>query len=134
MLRIPSTDGRSVCLCWAKSKPKGPKGGGRKESAREDVLCICTLHVPTREKGGCVERRGGIERASGCTGFRGEMNFGPEAGFDHVKVPNRGSKEHETMRRVEKGETFGRATVLQDTMSIAVNNSGFLTQGESGGG
>ena len=26
MLRIPSTEGRSVCLCWAKSKPEGPKG------------------------------------------------------------------------------------------------------------
>ena len=25
-LRIPSTVGRSVCLCWAPSKPKGPKG------------------------------------------------------------------------------------------------------------
>ena len=24
-MRIPSTVGRSVCLCWAKSKPKGPK-------------------------------------------------------------------------------------------------------------
>ena len=24
--RIPTTEGRSVCLCWAKSKPKGPKG------------------------------------------------------------------------------------------------------------
>ena len=22
---MPSTDGRSVCLCWAKSKPKGPE-------------------------------------------------------------------------------------------------------------
>ena len=26
LLRIPSTVGRSVCLCWAPSKPKGPKG------------------------------------------------------------------------------------------------------------
>ena len=25
LLRIPSTEGRSVCLCWAKSKPQGPK-------------------------------------------------------------------------------------------------------------
>ena len=25
LLLIPSTEGRSVCLCWAKSKPKGPK-------------------------------------------------------------------------------------------------------------
>ena len=24
--RVPSTVGRSVCLCWALSKPKGPKG------------------------------------------------------------------------------------------------------------
>ena len=32
LLRIPSTEGRSVCLCWAKSISKGPKGptwGGR---------------------------------------------------------------------------------------------------------
>ena len=26
LLRTPSTEGRSVCLCWAPSKPKGPKG------------------------------------------------------------------------------------------------------------
>ena len=25
-LRVPSTEGRSVCLSWASSKPKGPKG------------------------------------------------------------------------------------------------------------
>ena len=34
MLRIPSTEGRSVCLCWAKSKPKGPtQNKGPKGSA-----------------------------------------------------------------------------------------------------
>ena len=26
LLRIPSTVGRSVCLCWAPSQPKGPTG------------------------------------------------------------------------------------------------------------
>ena len=25
LLRVPSTEGRGVCLCWALSKPKGPK-------------------------------------------------------------------------------------------------------------
>ena len=25
LLRIPFAEGRSICLCWAKSKPKGPK-------------------------------------------------------------------------------------------------------------
>jgi len=49
--------------------------GGEGESAREDELCICTLHVSTREKGGCVKRRGGIERAAGCIGLRGERNL-----------------------------------------------------------
>ena len=32
LLRIPSTEGRSVCLCWAPSKPKGPKGRPRVSS------------------------------------------------------------------------------------------------------
>ena len=27
LLRIPSTEGRSVCLWWAPSKPTGPNGG-----------------------------------------------------------------------------------------------------------
>ena len=63
--------------------------GEEGESASEDVLCICTLQTPTREKGGCVERRGGIDRASGCIGFRGERNSGPETEFDQVKVPDR---------------------------------------------
>ena len=26
LLRVPFKVGRSVCLCWAKSKPKGPNG------------------------------------------------------------------------------------------------------------
>ena len=43
---------------------------------------ICTLHVPTRRNGGCVERKGDKERASGCIGFRGERNSGLEQGFD----------------------------------------------------
>jgi len=54
---------------------------------------ICTLYVPTREKGSCVEKRGGIERASGCIGFRGERNSGLEAEFDQVKVPTRGPEK-----------------------------------------
>jgi len=48
--------------------------GEEAESGREDLLYICTLQVPTREKGGCEEMRGGIERASWCIGFRGERN------------------------------------------------------------
>ena len=28
LLRVPFTKGRSVCLCWAKSNPKGPKTKG----------------------------------------------------------------------------------------------------------
>ena len=67
--------------------------GEEGESERADVLYICTLQVPTREKGGCEEMRGGIERASGCIEFRGERNYGPEAGCDQVKVPNRGPEE-----------------------------------------
>ena len=63
--------------------------GEEGESAREDQLCIFTPQGPTREKGGCVERRGGIERAT-CIEFRGEKNPDPETGFDQVKVQNRG--------------------------------------------
>ena len=73
------------------------------ESAREDVLCMCTLHVPTQEKGGCVERRGGMERAFGCIGFWGERNSGPQAGFDHVRVPDRGAEEHWNHEEGRKG-------------------------------
>ena len=69
----------------------GVAGRGEEgKSAREDVPYICTLHVHTQEKGGCVERRGGIKRASGCIGFSRKKNSGPEARFDQVKVLNRG--------------------------------------------
>ena len=100
--------------------------GEEGESARVDVLCMCTVHVSTREKGGCVERRGGIEKASGFIGFRGERNSGPEAEFDQVKAPNRGPEAHETMRRVEEGKKCTRAALLQDSMSIAVASFRFL--------
>ena len=89
--------------------------GQEGESAREDVLCICTLHVPTHERGGCVEGKGGIERASNR--FRGDRNFGPEAGFNHVQVPNQGPEEqwnHEEGRdgrRVQLGRCPSRHSV-----------------------
>ena len=41
LLRIPSTEGRSVCLCWAKSKPKGPKG----REGRVVGLCWASLNL-----------------------------------------------------------------------------------------
>ena len=67
--------------------------GDEGESEREDALYMCTLQLPTREKSCCEEVRGGIERASGCIGFRAEMNSGPEARSDQVHVPNRAPKE-----------------------------------------
>ena len=83
--------------------------GKEGESAREDVLCICTLHVPIQEKVSYVKRSGGIERASWRIRFRGARNSGPEAGFDQVKVSNGGPEKqcnHEEGRggqRVQEG-------------------------------
>jgi len=34
LLRVPSTEGRGVCLCWALSKPKGPKLKEKRVRAR----------------------------------------------------------------------------------------------------
>ena len=44
LLRIPSTEGRSVCLCWAKSKPKGPKGNLISTQRKTDRH-YCTLNL-----------------------------------------------------------------------------------------
>ena len=35
LLRVPSTVGRSVCLCWEHSNPKGPKDGFRWTQRRQ---------------------------------------------------------------------------------------------------
>jgi len=53
LLRIPSTEGRSVCLCWEHSKPKGPKGRDTAGSSssnipvapRDQEILDCTLKV-----------------------------------------------------------------------------------------
>ena len=66
--------------------------GKEGESEREDVLCMCTLHVTTREKGGYVDMIGGVERASECIEFKEKWNSSPETGFDQVKVPYRGQE------------------------------------------
>jgi len=54
----------------------------------------CTLAVlstvGSRNRLVARKMRGGMERASGCIGFRGAGNSGPEAGFDPVNVHNRG--------------------------------------------
>jgi len=65
---------------------RGGGGGGRKESEREEVLST----VGSRNRLVARKMRRGIERASGCIGFSGAGNSGPEAGFDHVNVHNRG--------------------------------------------
>ena len=39
LLRTPSTEGRSVCLCWAPSKPQRPRGrSAQRERARLGTL------------------------------------------------------------------------------------------------
>ena len=52
------------------------------------LLDPCNLPLPLSKRN--REMRGGIERAYGCIRFRGAGNSGPEAGFDHVNVHNRG--------------------------------------------
>ena len=42
LLRIPSTEGRSVCLCWAKSKPKGPKGPSSRTLRIRGLVSLAT--------------------------------------------------------------------------------------------
>ena len=69
---------------------------------------MCTLHVTTREKGGCVDMIGGVERASECIEFKEKWNSSRETGFDQVKVPY----HIETLMRVEEGEERRRAAVL----------------------
>ena len=73
--------------CHQVMRPKEGGGGGRRnEKEREEVLYT----VGSRNRLVAREMRGGIERAYGCIGFRGAGNSGPEAGFDHVNVHNRG--------------------------------------------
>ena len=48
--------------------------GEERERAREDVLCICTMHVPTREKSSCVERRKGTEEVLGALDSGGKRS------------------------------------------------------------
>ena len=52
LLRVPSTEGRSVCLCWEHSKPKGPKGKSEPDSGPDfRVLALKALKVfPFRSK------------------------------------------------------------------------------------
>ena len=52
LLRVPSTFGRSVCLCWALSKPQGPKAS----------LTSIQSFLPRSHPGECSTRiRFGIE-------------------------------------------------------------------------
>jgi len=50
LLRIPSTIGRSVCLCWAKSKPKGPKGPMRIQCLFFEIATTCRDSENASEK------------------------------------------------------------------------------------
>ena len=105
--------------------------GEEGENAREDALCICTctLHTPTQKKSCCVVRRGSIERALRCNGFRGEKEtlvLGQDLTTRKSQTGNRSNNE--TMRRVERGEKRRRAAVLQDTKSIAVADFDFFNR------
>jgi len=66
----------------------GAAGGERRE--REGGSSVhCRSTVGSRHRLVARELRGVIESASGCIGFRGAGNSGPEAGFDRVNVHNR---------------------------------------------
>ena len=57
LLRPPSTEGRSVCLCWAPSKPKGPKPQILEQVAPSGKSFSAHIIVVTsEEKGGWDER------------------------------------------------------------------------------
>ena len=47
LLRIPSTEGRSVCLCWAPSKPKGPKGSTSGLFTKSLCSLLCAFEALT---------------------------------------------------------------------------------------
>ena len=72
----------------------GGGGGGRREREREAKRKYCQMGSRNR----LIARKmtGGIERASGCNGFRGAVNSGPEAGFHHVSVRDRGPEGERT--------------------------------------
>ena len=76
LLRIPTTEGRSVCLCWAKSKPKGPKGGthARPASAREiggsvGLVVAVSSHESATFQGGCGHFCGRVARLATIQGL-----------------------------------------------------------------
>ena len=51
LLRIPSTEGRCVCLCWAPSKPKGPQG------PRQDPRVVWSTTATSEIEGSERKRR-----------------------------------------------------------------------------
>jgi hypothetical protein len=70
---------------------EGGVGGRRKEREREGGSTVhCRSTVGSRNRLVAREMREVVERASGCIGFRGAGNSGPEAGSDRVNVHNRG--------------------------------------------
>ena len=66
-----------------------PKEGGREEEGKREREKVLST-VGSQNRLVAREMRGGTERAYGCFRFRGAGNSGPEAGFDHVNVHNRG--------------------------------------------
>ena len=40
LLRVPSTEGRIVCLCWALSNPKGPNRFGALAAGRTGIIFV----------------------------------------------------------------------------------------------
>ena len=105
--------------------------GGEGECEREDALFIGVLQVPAREKGGCGEMKWGIERASGCNGFRGEKNSGPDSGLGQVIIPDRGPKEP-SWSRGWRSTLEGRCPSRHDV--IADSAFGFFPLGSFDGG
>ena len=70
---------------------------------------LCSRKGRTSLNLGRSSQRRGVyirKKASGCIGFRGDRNSGPDVGFDQVKVPNRGPAEQ---RNYEEGRG-GRRT------------------------
>ena len=65
LLRLQSTEERSVCLCWAKSKPKGPKGGAARWHKSQTARLCGEQRTPRTVRRDAGRR---VCRASGAPG------------------------------------------------------------------
>ena len=126
-------EGRSVCLCWAPSEPKGPKGGS---PFRDSLRAICTVLLDPRDPLLHSERTQGF--AADPDYWKGEVfaYVGRNQNLKDCRLPSGDPRDLKTalfcISLLRKGEVLAYVGSIQNLKDIKGLSGASVKKGPKG--